>query len=742
MSKEEGLNDKTKRIVLFLIALALLFVVFKIATGNFKPQSDTFVIIFSSLVMLSFVTLFLEHFFTKPTDVLASTISILLLLSPLRNELSKLGIWFEIFYVYNLCLLLSALIALLLLEKTKPSTSLQNKLSLHLKRFAVFLGNGRFLYSCLFFLTLLFYVDSQSKPFLWLFSYAAIIILINPKKLIRLTFFKKAMVNGNEIGEIFSVQSKNTFLVKLYKERTSIQRFDCVEFNYAIGGRQHKHKGVIRDIYNLNEEQWANIMSCKELACRSTEQSPNGSLSDNVVYRISDCKNDDFKTRFVGVVIEYSEIEKIRFEYSDKVPVLQGNLLQIQINGTTVLYQIIQGLTDIEKLESKNEAGIIVGEAIQLGVWDSGRRTFDKYGWVPSMNSPIFSAHNIEVCESVEGEYEIGSIPKTNFPILMNVNDAIKHHIAILGITGSGKSVFARKLIKDVIGRGTKVICVDFTNEYKLKFPEVPNIIREDKLEGETESQADRIFSHIDWISEELGKFSNQQDHPGIKRRKQAIQDEFLRAIKAYLTGEPNLILFELPDVSNTTGILEYTRWFFKVLFDVAKEHKNFGKRICVVIEEAHTVIPEWNFIGASDKHAGSLVNCISQIALQGRKYNVGFIVIAQRTANVSKTVLTQCNTIIAFQQFDKTSSEFLSNYIGTEMAKTLPKLGLYQAIAVGKGFRTGIPLICQVPTIIESDSAETADDTLTEDAEDLITDDDDISDETKVSGTKSSKNN
>ena len=101
MSKEERLNDKTKRIVLFLIALALLFVVFKIATGNFKPQSDKFVIIFSSLVMLSFVTLFLEHFFTKPTDVLASTISILLLLSPLRNELSKLGIWFEIFYVYT-----------------------------------------------------------------------------------------------------------------------------------------------------------------------------------------------------------------------------------------------------------------------------------------------------------------------------------------------------------------------------------------------------------------------------------------------------------------------------------------------------------------------------------------------------------------------------------------------------------------------------------------------------------------
>jgi predicted membrane protein len=120
-----------------------VFVVFKIATGNWTPTSDIFVVIFSALVMLSFVTLFLEHFFTKPTDVLASTISILLLLSPLHSQLSKLGIWYEIFYVYNVILLLVALFALLLVDEEKSSASLQNKISLNLKRFAVFFGNGR-----------------------------------------------------------------------------------------------------------------------------------------------------------------------------------------------------------------------------------------------------------------------------------------------------------------------------------------------------------------------------------------------------------------------------------------------------------------------------------------------------------------------------------------------------------------------------------------------------------------------
>ena len=74
------------------------------------------------------------------------------------------------------------------------------------------------------------------------------------------------------------------------------------------------------------------------------------------------------------------------------------------------------------------------------------------------------------------------------------------------------------------------------------------------------------------------------------------------------------------------------------------------GKKVCIVLEEAHTIVPEWNFLGVDDKRSSSVVNSIAQIALQGRKYGVGFIVIAQRTANVSKTVLTQCNSVVAFQ--------------------------------------------------------------------------------------------
>jgi len=172
---------KTARITLFAITFALLLLVFYVTTGHAFPSSEQSIVLFSALLMLSFVTLFLEYFFTTPTDVLASTIAILLLLAPLRSQLSKLGHWYWIFFSYNLVLLLTSLTALLLLDGDKPSTAVQNRISAVLKRFSVFFGNGRWLFCALFLLTLFFYVDSQSRQFLVLAAYAAAIVLIDPK---------------------------------------------------------------------------------------------------------------------------------------------------------------------------------------------------------------------------------------------------------------------------------------------------------------------------------------------------------------------------------------------------------------------------------------------------------------------------------------------------------------------------------------------------------------------------------
>ena len=687
--------SKGKRVLLFAITVTLLLVIVFFWQKGLVPQTSTAMVILSSLVMVSFVTLFLEHWFTKPTDVLATALSIMLVLAPLREELAGLGVWYQIFFAYNLVMALAALLALLLLDGNKSSDSRQNRASRHLNRFAATFGNGRLLYFALFILTLFFFVDNQSAFFIILFVYSAAILLADPKHFV-LEFARGSSGRVDDVGEIFGVQSKNTFLVRLFNERSPVRRFDFVEFRYSMEETGLVRKGLIIDNYLLNQQQWVKVLTTPDIGKAIGHDAVHTDIKDNVVYKLSPENTDQVLDRFVGVVVDETDILTLRFEYGSKVPVSEGTLLEVPVGDAAVMYQIVQGVTDIRPLESKNETGLIIGRAAQLGTWDPEKLRFERFGWVPEVNSPVYLTTQTEELVVPQDEFLVGYIPGTNYPVLLNKRDAITHHLAILGVTGSGKSVFARNLIRHFAEDGTKFICVDFTNEYAPKFAdlEAAPVVEHER--------SDEMFRAIDAISEQMAEFPNKRNMDTIEGNKKILEQRFHESLRDFLTSQKKIAIFELPDVSNTTGILDYTKWFFKALFNIARTEANYGQQVCIVLEEAHTVVPEWNFVGAEDKVSQSLVNSIAQIALQGRKYGIGFFVIAQRTANVSKTVLTQCNSVVAFQQFDKTSADFLTNYMGSGMVEALPALRPRQAIAVGKAFRSGLPAIFEVPEIDE----------------------------------------
>jgi len=686
---------KGQRIIIFLVTLLLLAAVYLAYKIPFDAIEEKGIVIISALIMLSFVTLFAEHYFTRPTDVIASSISILLLISPLHSALDLMGTWYWIFWWYCAIVLISALASLLLLDKNKLPDNAQNRSSEILKTLAIRFGSGKFLWFTLFVLCLLFYVDSQSNLFLILFGYSAILVLIDPKKAIN-GIIKISKKPSSGIGELFGIHSSSAYLARLYPDSASVKRFDVVGFVSNATGDNEWKSGLILETYELNDQRWLKIITDDSF----TELEEKTSLIENtkpgVVHTLEKKDDIDLISRFVGTVCEGADIEKLKFEYAFNVPIQEGELLEVKCDASVVLYQVVEGITGTEPLESRNEAGVIVGEAVQLGVWNPESRSFDRYGWVPKMNSPVLKSKEIDLPDTLPDEYQIGSIPGTNFPVFIDRKTAVTHHLAILGVTGSGKSVFARNLIRQIADEQTKVICVDFTNEYGTKLNDI--------LGGSLVSGGDAatLFAAVDRLGSELDKFPNQRLKPVIDAQEEILRNGFKAAIESFVGDETRASLFELPDVTNSTGILEYTKWFFKSLFELAKANQLEGKRVCVVLEEAHTIVPEWNFIGIDDKRPGAVVNSISQIALQGRKYGVGFIVIAQRTANVSKTVLTQCNSVVAFQQFDRTSAEFMGNYMGSDFISSLTRLRPRHAIAVGKAFSSGTPMIFQVPEIHE----------------------------------------
>jgi hypothetical protein len=171
--------------------------------------------------------------------------------------------------------------------------------------------------------------------------------------------------------------------------------------------------------------------------------------------------------------------------------------------------------------------------------------------------------------------------------------------------------------------------------------------------------------------------------------------------------------LLAVHDFAQSTNHPQNTRDLVEAAFNKVTKQKQLKPGqilppcLCIVFEEAHSLIPEWTQASRAEQDAVSMT---ARIILQGRKYGVGSLIITQRTANVTKTILNQCNTIIALRSFDQTGLEFLKNYMGADCAEAIGTLPNRDAILVGKASSCLMPVIF---TISDFSGKWTADDGL-----------------------------
>jgi len=638
------------RIVLFFGFFIAILVLNYLTTGSLFPTTETQDLWFySGLFMVLFTILFIEPYYSSPKNVITNTVPLILVFLAIKGDIVNQTQWWVIVSAL-ITLLIIAVTAMVLDDKNSSPASLKNKLSERLKNIAIFFGKGKRLYSAIFlYFLLVYYVgqDNLSWYVFWLLVIWAFMLLIDQSDLTNAFTGSKKEKDKSAIGQIFGIESQKMFLVKLFNDSRDLKKFDIVKFNYSMRNSKKTYSGIVFDHYLLNQEQWAKVLWLGE--CKNYVKH----LVDDTVYITSGDEKSDLLEeleidKFTGVIVEGTEIGKIKFEYSKKQDNLQeGDLLELRVGGKRVFYQVVSGTTDKEQLEARNEAGFIEGKAVQLGEWDDKSLSFKKFGWVPQINTPIFAsdASDIIVPDHEYPEFQLGKIPNTQLPSLINLDDAVSHHLALLGVTGSGKSHLARQIIEK-LQTDTKIICIDFTGEWKKENPAAIILDRTN--------------------------------------------------INDFLTGDDKFGIVELPALSNTVAVVEATEKLLSIVFDYAKERYEAGEKekICIVLEEAHTIVPETSFLGVNNWDSKAVVNRMGQIALQGRKYGVGLMVIAQRTANVSKTVLTQCNTVICFQAFDETSFNFLGNYVGKGMVEALPNLKQYHAIVTGKAIKSNVPMI------------------------------------------------
>jgi hypothetical protein len=354
----------------------------------------------------------------------------------------------------------------------------------------------------------------------------------------------------------------------------------------------------------------------------------------------------------IGTVAKGTNISRIRFELFGNPAVAAGSLLSVKSGDSDVSYQVFDGVVEEETAVKDSVRAFVEGEAEQVGVWNNEIGGFDTHDWVARERSQVrlFDKDSPAPNYTLKAhEMTVGSIPQSNFPVNIDIDDLVLFHSAILGVTGSGKSYLTYSIIEQSAARGIKALCVDPTGDYQRHLANAVLIVNPAQLKA----------------------FLSSPDHMI------GILETATRADKSAIEQALNLAK-------------ECLIWCRQNRTDA--EILTPKPKVLLVLEEAHLLVPEFGFNPAKDLQ--NQVSAHSQIVLQARKYGLGYLIVSQRTANVVKSILNQCNTIVSFQAFDETGFEFLKNYMGRFHVNSLPNLKPRHGLLVGKASRSRRPVM------------------------------------------------
>ena len=226
----------TNRFILLLVSVVFFIGIHYVLTDSILPDTSTKNIWFySGLFMLFFSILFIEPYYSSPKNVITNSIPLLLVYLSIKESFTNDTLWYFTISLIGILIILS-IIAIALTSDNESPESARNKLSNLLKNIAVFVGRGKVIYSFVFISVLILYKSDIVKELSdsYLFTMVILwgsVLIIDSKSLHNSFARKQNKIQSNAIGEIFGVQSKKIFLVKLYEDRSkNIKRFDIVTF--------------------------------------------------------------------------------------------------------------------------------------------------------------------------------------------------------------------------------------------------------------------------------------------------------------------------------------------------------------------------------------------------------------------------------------------------------------------------------------------------------------------------------
>jgi hypothetical protein len=713
-------------IVYFLIILSVGYYLngsFEFLTKSSNHLNTLFVASALMLIMGSYIT---EPYFTKPVDVIAKTFSILLILF----GISKVSdfIFYDIFLYFNVVLLLLSIV-LIFIQQMHYFVKAQRVIYYITTKIA----QPEIIFSMLYLLTLFsFYLHGNTNEFILLFGMWLILIFKKPVEILSkwiiklMSFVKTDSSNIIPIGEAIGCENPFLYTVELDFSKNKGQILSNGDLVYIDTQDNLQLIGIVINEKHLLNKKWFSIYLLNDEHHQSLSITANTNIDKNSIFSsfnqvhkielnniAEDIKqnileNYMYKNRMniIGYIAKDSNINKVKFnliineQKEEHRTIGEGSILVSKIFNKETLFQIIDGNTTEEILTNKDIYGFTTVLAKKVGYYNVNTNELDTVKWLPSIYTPVFLHKNDTTAEFDHSKF-IGKLPNTNYGIpIKEYNSLVTHNTAILGILGIGKSRLTFELIKKIIDNtNVKVICIDITNQYANEL----NTYINENLINTGLSPLTRKTLKME--SSKIGSASNQKSWGNVNYYHKKLQGR----IKAFERSNKRVLIFN-PDLhkvnkARATFKIEYaddlttaekTRIISEQIFiNAMRQGETDEARFLLVYEEAHSLIPEWN--SASNIGDQSASNGTAKVILQGRKYGLGSFVVTQRTANISKSILNQCNTIFALRIFDDTGKQFLENYIGSDYANVLPTLEERHCIAVGKAMRLKQPIILKL---------------------------------------------
>jgi hypothetical protein len=466
-------------------------------------------------------------------------------------------------------------------------------------------------------------------------------------------------------------------------------------------------------------------------------------------------------TKTIGTVISSPEgPSTFKFDFvikedSGKIPVNTGQFIQTQTEQGILIGRVDEVLKtnryfmQAESVREFEKTGrplnemfpvdrweYLVAKTAPLGVYDAGN--VKRVTYPPSPGSKVEKIDK-EILNKFlgldKGGLNIGEISFHDIEAKVNLTKMFQKHLAILAISGAGKSYLTSVLFEELLERKNKlgkpaVIVIDPHGEY-IGFGNDPEYKNKTRVYSEKDISVGISRLSPYQIMNFLPQMSSAQ-----KRELTTIVQNLMKKKKGYGFKEleeeiensdakrvvKDTIVSWLGHLKNSKIFQKYTRPNVKSLaqpgklsiFDLSQIVSKRDKQILVtyfasklfwlrrtgqippfilVVEEAHQFCPE------GVRREGALSRrIIETIAREGRKFHASLVLISQRPIQLSTTALSQCNTHIIMRvtnPYDLKHIGESSEGITSDVLKTIPGLRVGEALMVGEA--VNYPLLLQV---------------------------------------------